>query len=409
MLALRTNLPTAFALLAMGMGLASCALIVGPIDGHHLFGTVDDGGVDAQLNGQASPAGLSSDAGGADVAVQPVDGGSLIGSSSDGGLDAGSDASFQGMPVYLAKNEGDPQGIAVAAGAVYWSDIVGGTLRTVSLGADGMPQPDAGPTSVFSFANAGAGGATDLKLDGETLYALVGPNATATASCRTYFEMPLSNLSMATCAKPNNVCATASTATRMTNDSSRVFISDGASDGSCYYVMGETKPGTTADTWRIFPGPTGEATALSSDDSYLYYAVNDGLYRQDPTGVSAPVPFYSVSGAVVDLVTDGARAYWITTGANAMVQAANTPLGDMPGTLAMAQQKPQRLAQDDKYIYWTNAGTTARSGSIVMAAKNGSGVRTLAESQANPWGIAVDTQAVYWTNQDDGSVMMLRK
>jgi hypothetical protein len=411
--ALRTDLPTAFALLSMGTGLASCALIVGPVDGHRLFGTTDDGGVDAQVgaqvDGQASPVAVSSDGGG-DVVVVGMEAGSMVGSGADAGMDAGSDASFQGLPVVLAANEGEPQGIAVAAGAVYWSNVAAGTLRKMALDSDGMPLADAGPTTVYSFANAGAGGAADLVLDGETLYALVGPNATSTSSCRTFLEMPLTNLSLATCAKPNNVCSTTSAATRLTVDSTRVFISDGV----CDYVMAETEPGTVNDNWKIFgsQSPMNQpVAALASDGSYLYSAVGGVLYKQESSGLSSASEFLNTSAALInDLVTDGLHAYWITAGSGGMVESAGT---QTPAPLAVhlaPASNPQRLAQDGTHVYWTNFGPASGGGSIGMAAKDGSEVRTIAKSQANPWGIAVSEQGVYWTDQDNnGSVMMLRR
>jgi hypothetical protein len=391
--------------LSLGSGLVACALFVGPIDGHLLF----DGGTDS-ADGDVVEASVSVDAylPVADASSPVIaDTGSTM--TSDADAQPAIDADFQGKPIVIVSGEGDPEGIAVTADALYWSDVGNATLRRLALDSDGTPLADAGPQSVYSFANNMSAGASDLLLDGTTLYALVGPNTLASASstaCHTYFVMPLSNLSGSTCARPNSACSVSATATGVAIDVDNVYLSD----STCQYVMQEPKPGTSANNWTTHGSLSDAPAALASDGTTLYYALGKTLWSwSEPLSGSMPGIFWADQFPIGDVLTDGVRAYWMTTGSSGSIESRPAgAVGDTPTVLATNQNLPHRMAMDDHDLFWTNAGVT--SGSIGMVAKDGSTAwRAIASEQAEPWAVTVSPHAVYWTNPGDGCVMMLRR
>jgi hypothetical protein len=74
---------------------------------------------------------------------------------------------------------------------------------------------------------------------------------------------------------------------------------------------------------------------------------------------------------------------------------------------ATAGEGPRFLAIDATNLYWTSGDNT--TGSVMTAAKDGSGQMALAVSQAGPRGIAVDDFDVYWTNLSGATVMRVPK
>jgi hypothetical protein len=418
MSALRSAPLATAALLSLGGSLGACALLVGPIDGHVVWDGVDSGAVVGTDDGKApAPAPEA----GADASKAPdaasesaapvVD----SGGGADAGPEAGDppvDAGFNGMPIPIAMNQGTPQGIVVTAEGVYWSNVSDATLRRLALDSDGTPVADAGVTTVFTFAEAGAAAASDLILDsdGRTLYAVVGPSAlqsSASHSCRTYVQLTVPGASGATCAKPTNLCNTqVSIASRVAVDPKYVFMSG----GSCNYVLGQSKPATDPNSWKSYGTLSDQAIALASDGNYLFFGVGNEVSAQSSGGGSSTA-LATLATSVADLLSDGTRVYWASSGSLGSIESLTpSSVGDPPLVHATKQVQPQRLSQDDKNIYWTTGGATSGEGSIGMAAKDGSITgHTLAGSQASPWAVAVGSKAIYWTNSGDGTVMMLRR
>jgi hypothetical protein len=404
----------AFALvvsLSMGSGLLACALFVGPIDGHLLF----DGGADSV--GSVSEAGVASDAylPVVDAASRDVaDTGSVMSTGPDAqpAVDASFDASFQGKPIVIASAENNPEGIAVTADALYWSDVGNATLRRLALDSDGVPVADAGPVSVYSFAQNMSAGASDLILDGTTLYALVGPNTPATATptaCHTFFAMPLSNLSGSTCSRPNVACSTSEPTTSLAVDVDNVYLSE----ATCQYVMQSGKPGTSPDGWSTHGSFSGAPAVVASDGTTLYYALGRSLWSwSEPLSGSMPGILFSDSSSIGAILADNVRAYWMTTGSSGQIESlpAGAVNGDRPTVLAMGQELPRGMTMDEQGLFWTSFGATSGSGTIWTVPKDGSAAaRFIAQDQAQPWAITVNPHAVYWTDPGDNCVMMMRR
>jgi hypothetical protein len=396
--ALRTVLPIVAGLLSMGGGLGACALIVGPVQGQTLLVAED-----------ASTFDVVSDPPEAGVVAIDADAAQQQQQQPEASIDSG----FNGAPITIAAGQGTPMGIVLGPDALYWSNTSDATLRRMPVDDTGTPLADAGVTSIFSFADAGAASASDLMLDGTTLYAVVGPNAltqpTLAKTCRTYFEMPISDPSSATCAKPTNLCnASTSIATRVAYDSKNVFLSN----GDCDYILGAPKPGTDGNSWRSLGTLSDQALAMYSDNTSLFFAVGNEILVQPSTpGAGLPTAFVTSPNDVGDIYADGNDVFWASTGVDGSIESlGETAVGGNTRVLAGNQEQPQRLGVDDSNIYWTNTGMTQKGGSIGMAPKNGSAVaRVLAGSLGSPWGIAVGTQAIYWTNSSDGTIMMLRR
>jgi hypothetical protein len=364
---------------AFTVSLGACALLVGNFDGHRLDESQTDS--DVVVEG-----------GGPDVSVPE-------GSSGESGSDvhaeaeaAAKDAGFAGTPIVLASGQ-TPGGIVAASDALYWSNTGDTTIRRLPRADGGLPA-SSGMTTIITVLDAGGQAASDLLVDGTTLYALVGPSANTSTFCRTFLELTLPTPSGTTCIKPNNVCSSSSSiASRMALDSTNVYVSN----GNCNYVLYAPKPGTDPN-WRTFGSVSNQVVALGSDNTDLYFAFNSEIDVQPLTGSGATFQFALSHTPIVDLVVDDTNVYWINTEGE-VETLAKSQVGEPPTVLSSGQASPNRLAIDKTNLYWTNTGgAISGTGSIMLVPKQGGAAVTVASnlSLPNPTPIAVDGQALYW-------------
>jgi hypothetical protein len=362
--------------------LGACALLVGDPDGHRLEGS------------SADSSNAAVEAAGPDVSVVETEGQE---SGADVYFDAEAstnDGPFGGTPVALATQQPMPGGIVATADALYWSNTGDSTIRRLPRGDGGLPGPS-GLTTLVTVLDAGAQAASDLLVDGQILYALVGPSANASTVCRTFLELTLPTGSGEICAKPNNTCSSSSSiGSRMALDSTYVYMSN----GSCRYVLYAPKPGTDPNGWKTFGSVSSPVIALGSDNTSLYYAFDREIDMQPLAGSASPMTFALSHTPIVDLVVDDTSVYWVNT--EGEVEAlAKAQIGEPPTVLASGQAGPGRLAFDTTNLYWTNsANAVSGMGSVMLVPKHGGTPVTLAPNQTlpSPSPIAVDGVALYW-------------
>jgi hypothetical protein len=381
--------------------LGACALLVGPVEGQHVFDDDTDAGTTSPPSCTADDA---ADAVPTSVAIVDA-----------GGFDAegGPAAPFQGDVMILATEQGTPEGIVATADALYWSSLQDATLRRLAIGTDGLALPNAVVETVFSFADAGGPGASDLIVDGTTLYALVGPNATlggqqdyATA-CNTFFVLNLPSVTTGTCVHPSNLCNAATTASGISVTDTSVFFATGR---DCGNILGAPKPIDVSSGWTTYlpASQSAPVTALASTGNAIFYSLANQMYDIVLGAPDASTPFGTPSGDIGDIVADSDSVYWTT---DTMIESLLGTTGPAsPSPLATNQSSPQRLTFDDTYVYWTTKGTAIGEGTVAMAPKDGSGPSVILQgSQWDPWGIAVTGVALYWTNSGDNTVVMLKR
>ncbi len=397
------TIPWSRSLAAVAAGsLASCALLVGPPDGHREFSSGSD---------PDSSASASSGEDVIDGGPGPDGGDESTSASSEAGLEAGLDADavspreagFSGPIITLATGQAMPAATVAAPDALYWSNGSDGTVRRLSRSTGGIPAGT--PQTVFNVGDAGAGAPSDLLLDGTTLYTLVGPGALPGSSCRTYVDLGLPSAANWYCPKPNVVCAPTSIAQRITFDSTNVYMSN----GTCDYLMVAPKPGNDPTSWQRYLQIKGDPIALAADGTDIYLAFDHEIDVQLIAALaSAPGSFALSYTPVVDLVADDVTVFWMNNGGDVESLAkarANAP----PTVLATLPLHPVHLTVDGSNVYWTNQGAVGGQGSVVMISKDGGAPITLAASQANPSPIAVDGVGVYWGNAGDGTIRMIAR
>jgi hypothetical protein len=402
------RIPWSRPLAAIAAGsLASCALLVGEPDGHRDLSGLSDpdsGSSQGETSVAADEGGPGSDG--------TTDTGDTGPTSGEGGLDAKPEADvvplpreggFTGSPLTLASGQVSPAGIAVSSDNLYWSSAGDGTVRRLARGDGGILGGT--PVIVFSAGEAGAGGASDLLIDGTTLYALVGPGAAAASSCRTYVEMEIPAGTNWACAKPTNVCSSTSVASRIALDQSGTNVY--MSNGTCDRIMYAPKPGNDSNAWTPYRQLNGNPIALAADGMNVYYAFDHEVDEQVVNSPNtAPTSFALSHTPIVDLVADNLTVYWVNSGGD--VEALAKSLAGAPPTiLATGQSHPQHMTLDDSNVYWTNQGAVGGQGSVAMASKLGGTPITLASNQSSPSAIAVDNTGVYWTNLGDGTIKMI--
>ena len=116
--------------------------------------------------------------------------------------------------------------------------------------------------------------------------------------------------------------------------------------------------------------------------------------------IPTPLASYQVTPCAIAIAVDATNVYWTGSSGTVMKVPVN---GGTPATLASSQDQPEAIAVDGTSVYWTNG--VSPNGAVMKMPLNGGTPTTLAASQNDPAAIAVDSTSVYWTTSLGGTVM----
>jgi hypothetical protein len=168
-------------------------------------------------------------------------------------------------------------------------------------------------------------------------------------------------------------------------------------------------------TMMLFSG-TGSAfapgTSVAVDGTDIYWTsqvatgpadhpkLANALTRMDKNGGKPTIVSSSPTSNQKCVVTDARDMYWVN--GNAIMKAPKA--GGAPTPIAAGQNGPTCVASDDKFIYWSSAGSSGKSykdGAIIAAPKGGGGAtKTVANSQEKATNVQVDDTTLYWVSAD---------
>lgn len=369
----------------VGCGLSAVGLGVG-LDGNSDGGepadgaTVEpDGSVGVPPDGDVvlGDGAVVTDAGGcdADLASDPANCGRCTRSCLGGTCEAGACS-----VVIVAANEPSPQGLAVDATQVYWTNTgAGGDVESCPLSscASGGVVLASGLSSPNAVLSAG-GYAWWTNYGASTLQrcATSGCNGTATT--------------MATMSPLSTGFG------RLAADATTLFFTD-AGNGkvhSCPLTGCAGAPATLA---------TGQTNAwgIAVDGTNVYWVIDQALgsVRSCPkSGCGASntlmVTLASNQGGPRTLTADATHVYWVTQTGSTVMRCAKAGCNGAPETLASDVLNPHGVAVDDTFVYFTERTT----GSVKKVVKTGGTPTLVAGAQGIPFNVVVDDRAVYWTN-----------
>lgn len=279
-----------------------------------------------------------------------------------------------GCLVTISKTGGQPAGIAVGGGYVYWADPELGLIMKAPA-AGGSPitlvTDDQSPTGVALFN--GEIFWTDIQ--GVSRVGVEGGTPTQVAA---HYEL-------------NGDIAV---------DAAYVYWGIDDIPGGLWRV-GSRESGATG---REVAHQRYETQGVSLDSTYAYWVVPDkGAVRRKPI---AGGEIEVISNEEIDpwaTAVNGGYLYWVTRGDLSQGGTVRrVPVtGGAPETIADGQDDPRALALDATDVYWVNYG-----GSVVSAPLAGGTATTLARDQTNASTIAVGAHSVYWASPN-GFVRML--
>ena len=167
---------------------------------------------------------------------------------------------------------------------------------------------------------------------------------------------------------------------------------------------------TGAPQPAVFQVPNAP-NAVAADGQFLYWGTGgDGMFRCNEADCSKLVELLP-GGPDTDprqLLSDGSYLYWVTgpdLEGGKVLRCSVTAC--LPEVIAMDLFRPHGLALDDTHVYFTVHGMDgAFDGSIMRAAKDGTGLTLYLAGLDGPSGIAVAGGYLYFTNGVyDGKVL----
>ncbi len=296
----------------------------------------------------------------------------------------------QCQPFALASGEGEPSGIAVQGGRVYWASHSAGAIRTCTPPCASVTTlvntPE--PLHVVADANDVYWSSTIRAAGGATLLRCTIPTCTTPLALR------------------SNAGSGGDAPVGIFLEGSDLYFASGTL-GEVYRCKVDGAGCANA----IVPLVPGQVGGVAASNTSVYASMTGGdqivvctagtSCGPSPTSQAARFAETARPGA---LVAHDGSLYWTAIGDAGAVRSCPMT-GPCDGGVALADNEaaPFALTVDGAGAYWTSRV----AGTVRAAARTGGAVRVIASSQEDPYGIAVDARGVYWTNRVGGQVMMV--
>ena len=352
-----------------------------------------------------------------------------------------------GVAVTLASGQKTPNGLAVDATSLYWTNTDDGTVMKMGLDG-GTPIPLAsgqrGPaalavdaTSIYWSNNGDSTGMWKMGLDGGNPAQLAFGGRTmgiaVDATSIYWSDFDDGTVMKADLDGGNPTPLTSKGALYcyyIAVDATRVYWTH-AADGLARLESGHLSeinvPVYSAGLWGIAMDETSIYWTDNCDGGHVWKADLDGgnasqivcgLGRPGGIAVDATSVYWvsPESGTVMklkkgftllsygqqgpaQLAKNTGSIYWTNTTDGTVMQWDSNSRDSWP--VVRGQAQPTGIAVNEANLFWTNRG----DGTVMKANLYGNDGTPLASGQNQPTGIAVDATSVYWTNSGDGTVM----
>jgi hypothetical protein len=159
------------------------------------------------------------------------------------------------------------------------------------------------------------------------------------------------------------------------------------SDQLCHFTCGGASAGCPTQMTCDTSAGVCRGSGPQAGDGGTYQAVTLASGQDQPTGVAV------FAGDV----------YWTNAGTSLGTGSVMTTsaTGGNPTPLAGGQNVPTGIAVDGISVYWANHGSGSGSdGSIMQVSPSGGPISTIASGQNGPTALAVDASSAYWTASD---------
>jgi hypothetical protein len=338
-----------------------------------------DSGTDATLTDAASDAAPGADASDSG----PADAGELSDASC---ADAGTGRCL----LVLATNQGNPEGLVLHGGYLYWiEEGLPQHIHRVLL--PGGAVEDLGAAKVASSA---------LAVDGTSMYWMDQYHGAI-------YSAP--NDGIPDGGSPTLLAAVdGGGVTSMIIDSSRVYWTD-YNAGKVYAapLSGITDGGSPT----LLAAPGGTPNGLATDGTNLYWTntTASAIQAVSLSDGGGPVTLASGVSAPSEIAVANGTIYFASASANDVYSFPSTVMtdgGTPPIFVATGPTTTTSFFYDGANVYWTTSGNPG--GEVVYAPPDGSPT-TLALGMTSPGAIQVDVNDVYWSNFAYGAVFMMAK
>ncbi len=296
-------------------------------------------------------------------------------------------------PVTLASGQGQPVGITLLNGYVYWTNYLSHEVRRART--DGTDQ------SLFAQATAEFRRPSGIVTDGVAIY---------------FAAVDLGTGGVFAC--PASDC----TGTALRRISSKSSHDVGIRGGTAYYTS--ISDGTLSRASVTGAGETALSTIntpfqIALDATHAYLTSNENDIVRVPLGGGIPESVGSNRGDLAGgIFVDDARVYWTYTFYTrpGVVLARDKATGATTGYTNTARN-PINVMADSKLVYWITLGTSEQErerndGKLFacpIAGCASSGPLLLADGLENGIGLALDDAAIYYTEIGLTGVGAVRK
>lgn len=249
---------------------------------------------------------------------------------------------FDGSPLDSSTSTSSASGIAVDARFVYWADPNGGFVAKV---------PKAGGTPVMLAT--GQGGPDFVAVDATSVYWMRGQAPGGNSEGADLVRMPVDGgtaVTLATLRSPEGIAI----------DAAHVYWTDGGTLDPQIHDGAVMRVPIAGGTPEVLAAGLIEPSGIAVDATSVYWTSRDaGTVMRVPLGGGTPVAIASAQSSPGGVAVDGRNAYWtIATDAHGNGGVMTAPLAGGPSTELAGDQFyiPANVAVDGSSVYFTSPG-----------------------------------------------------